>query len=214
MEKSRFISVLLVWMVWMNLCHAEEKLMPEQAIDLSQFEKAIFAGGCFWCMEPPFDKLEGVKATIAGYTGGHKTNPTYKEVSAGGTGHCEAVEVYFDPKVIGYEKLLDVFWRNIDPTAVNRQFADVGDQYRTAVFYHDEEQRKSAEASKESLAASGRFDKPMATEITKASTFYPAEEYHQDYYKKNPVPYKFYRFGSGRDQFLKKIWGEEKAPKK
>ncbi|MDP2653305.1 MAG: peptide-methionine (S)-S-oxide reductase MsrA [Candidatus Omnitrophota bacterium] len=177
-------------------------------------EKATFAGGCFWCMEPPFDKLKGVVSTTSGYTGGSQADPDYKEVSSGETGHCEAVEVLFDPSQVSYSQLLDVFWRNIDPTAVNRQFNDVGTQYRTAVFYHSEEQKRLAEASKAELGKSGRYNgKPIETEITPASAFYKAEEYHQDYYKKKPLPYKYYRFASGRDQYLKKIWKNDDSKK-
>jgi peptide-methionine (S)-S-oxide reductase len=172
-----------------------------------RFEKATFAGGCFWCMEPPFDKLEGVKSVISGYTGGHKKNPTYEEVSSGITGHAEAIEVTYDPAVISYSKLLDVFWRNIDPTVKDRQFCDVGAQYRTAIWYHNEEQKRLAEESKKALEQSRRFSGPVYTEITKASQFYPAEEYHQKYYQKNPIRYKYYRFSCGRDQRLKDIWG-------
>lgn len=171
-------------------------------------EKATFAGGCFWCMQPPFDELEGVISTTVGYTGGAPVNPSYEEVSAGGTGHCEAIEVVYDPSKIGYERLLEVFWQNIDPTTPNRQFADVGSQYRTGIFYHGETQKKLAEESKRKMDESGRFGKPIVTEITPASAFYPAEEYHQKYYEKNPLRYKFYRFGSGRDAYLKKIWSE------
>jgi len=160
-------------------------------------------------MEPPFDKLKGVLSTTSGYTGGHKENPTYKEVSSGTTGHAESVEVLFNPSVVTYEELLEVFWRNIDPTAKGRQFSDVGTQYRTAIFYHNETQKRLAEESKEKLEKSGKFDKPVMTEIVPAGTFYPAEEYHQDYYIKNPVRYKLYRIGSGRDRFLKRVWGTE-----
>ena len=170
-------------------------------------EKGTFAGGCFWCMEPPFDKLEGVKSVISGYTGGHKKNPTYEEVSSGITGHAEAIEVSYDPAVISYSKLLDVFWHNIDPTVKDRQFCDVGAQYRTAIWYHNDEQKRLAEESKKALEQSRRFSGPVYTEITKASQFYPAEEYHQKYNQKNPVRYKYYRFSCGRDQRLKDIWG-------
>jgi peptide-methionine (S)-S-oxide reductase len=173
-----------------------------------KLETATFAGGCFWCMEPPFDKLDGVVATTAGYTGGHKANPTYHEVSAGGTGHAEAVEVLFDPARISYRKLLEVFWHNIDPTTPNRQFCDHGDQYRTAIFYHNEHQRRLAEASKRALEKNKPFAGPIVTEITAAGPFYPAEEYHQDYYKKNPWRYKFYRYNCGRDQRLRQLWGQ------
>jgi peptide methionine sulfoxide reductase msrA/msrB len=169
-------------------------------------EKATFAGGCFWCMEPPFEKLEGVIEVISGYTGGKKQNPTYEEVSSGSTGHLEAVEIIYDPKIVTYERLLDVFWKNIDPTDAGGQFVDRGGQYRSAIFYHSDEQKKLAEASRWKLATSGVFSKTIVTEIIPASTFYKAEDYHQDYYKKNPIRYKFYRFNSGRDQFLEKTW--------
>jgi peptide-methionine (S)-S-oxide reductase len=167
---------------------------------------AAFAGGCFWCMEHPFDELDGVISTTAGYTGGHKKDPTYKEVSAGGTGHTEAVQVVYDPKKISYEKLLEVFWRNIDPLDMTGQFCDKGSQYRSAIFYQSEDQKRLAERSKKTLEDSKRFKQPIATEITRASTFYPAEDYHQDYYRKNPFRYKFYRFGCGRDQRLRELW--------
>lgn len=172
-------------------------------------EKAIFAGGCFWCMEAPFEKLPGVISVISGYTGGALENPAYAEVSSGGTGHAEAVEITFDPDKISYEKLLEVFWMNIDPTAVDRQFVDAGHQYRAAVFYLDAEQKRLAEESREKLQQSGRFKKPIVTEITPAAQFYPAEEYHQGYYKKNPLRYQSYRNASGRDQILESIWGKD-----
>ena len=169
--------------------------------------KATFAGGCFWCMEPPFDKLDGVISTISGYAGGTKKNPTYEEVSAGKTGHTEVVQITYDPTKITYEKLLEVFWRNIDPLTPNRQFCDVGSQYRTAIFYHDETQKRLAEESKKAL--SKRFKEPIVTEIVAASEFYPAEDYHQDYYIKNPLRYKYYRFSCGRDQRLEALWGPD-----
>jgi len=169
--------------------------------------KATFAGGCFWCMEPPYDELEGVISTISGYTGGTKKNPTYAEVSAGTTGHAEAVQITYDPTKISYEKLLDVFWRNIDPLTANAQFCDSGSQYRSAIFYHDETQKNLAEASKKRVQS--RFKEPIVTEIVRATEFYSAEDYHQDYYKKNPVRYKIYRYGCGRDQRLQKLWGTE-----
>jgi peptide-methionine (S)-S-oxide reductase len=168
---------------------------------------AIFAGGCFWCMEPPFDKLPGVKSTTSGYVGGRVANPTYEQVSAGRTGHAEAVLVRYDPARISYQTLLDVFWRNIDPLAIDRQFCDVGDQYRSAIFTTGAEQRRLAEASKRKLEASGRFRQPVATQIVPAPKFYPAEDYHQDYYRRNPVRYKFYRYNCGRDQRLEQLWG-------
>jgi methionine-S-sulfoxide reductase len=176
----------------------------------AKLEKATFAGGCFWCMEPPFEKLPGVVSVTSGYTGGRTVNPTYKEVSRGGTGHAETVEILYDPRQVTYAQLLDIFWRQIDPTTPDRQFVDVGDQYRPAIFYHSPEQKKLAEESRDALAASGRFTKPIATEIVQAGTFYPAEEYHQDYYLKNPIRYKFYRSGSGRDAYLDSVWGKDR----
>ena len=173
-----------------------------------KFVKATFAGGCFWCMEPPFDHLDGVVSVTSGYTGGKKDNPSYEEVSSGTTGHAESVEIVYDPSKISYSRLLDVFWHNIDPTVKDEQFCDSGTQYRTAVFYHDAEQKKLAEQSKKMLADSKRLKGIIYTEITPASTFYKAEEYHQKYYKKNPVRYNFYRWNCGRDQRLKEIWGE------
>ena len=173
-------------------------------------EKATFAGGCFWCMEHPFDSLEGVKSVMPGYTGGSKVNPTYEEVSSGSTGHAESVQIIYDPSKVSYSRLLDVFWHNIDPLAKDRQFCDTGTQYRSAIFYHNEEQKKLALQSKAALEASERFKgKAIYTEIVPASTFYPAEEYHQKYYKKNPVRYNFYRFSCGRDERLKEVWGKE-----
>jgi peptide-methionine (S)-S-oxide reductase len=169
---------------------------------------ATFAGGCFWCMEPPYDKLDGVLATTSGYTGGDKVDPTYEEVSAGGTGHAEAVQITYDPARISYEQLLDVFWRNVDPLDAGGQFCDRGDQYRTAIFVHGDEQRRLADASKQALVDSGRFEQPIVTEIVEAGPFYPAEDYHQDYYQKNPLRYKFYRWNCGRDQRLAEVWGE------
>jgi peptide-methionine (S)-S-oxide reductase len=170
-------------------------------------EKATFAGGCFWCMEHPFDQLPGVVSVTAGYTGGQKKNPTYKEVSAGGTGHAESVQIVYDPKQVSYEKLLDVFWHNIDPTTIDRQFCDSGHQYRSAIFYHDEEQKRLAVQSKELLEKNKPFKAPIVTEIVPATEFYPAEDYHQHYYQKNPIRYKFYRTTCGRDQRLKELWG-------
>lgn len=192
----------------LNNTHSATDQTDAQAAPEVKLAKATFAGGCFWCMEPPFDKLEGVISTTVGYTGGHQKNPTYQEVSAGGTGHAEAVEVLYDPSKISYSKLLDVFWHNIDPLTPNRQFCDVGHQYRTAIFYHDEEQKRLAEQSKKVLEESGRFKKPIVTEIVPASEFYVAEEYHQDYYQKNPFRYKFYRYTCGRDQRLEELWGQ------
>jgi peptide methionine sulfoxide reductase msrA/msrB len=174
----------------------------------SDTERATFAGGCFWCMEPPYDGVPGIRSVMPGYTGGQKPDPTYEEVCEGDTGHAEAVEIEFDPKKIPYTKLLEIFWRNIDPTMVNGQFADRGTQYRTAIFYHSEEQRQAAEASKRNLAESGKFPKPIATEIVPATVFYPAEEYHQKYYQKCPLRYDAYKKGSGRQSFIERTWGK------
>ena len=170
--------------------------------------KALFAGGCFWCMEPPYDKLPGVISTTSGYIGGTTKNPTYEQVSTGRTGHTEAVLVEYDPTKVTYEKLLDVFWMNIDPTVKNAQFCDHGSQYRSGIFYLDDAQRNAAQASKAALDKTKPFKQPIVTEITKAIEFYPAEEYHQDYYLKNPVRYKIYRNGCGRDARLKELWGK------
>jgi len=169
---------------------------------------ATFAGGCFWCMEPPYDEIPGVISTTSGYIGGQKKNPTYEEVSSGRTGHTEAVQVVYDPKKVSYQKLLDVFWMNIDPTTPNAQFCDHGSQYRSGIFYHNEEQMRLALASRDQIERTKRFREPIVTEITKAATFYPAEDYHQDYYKKNPLRYKFYRANCGRDQRLEQLWGK------
>jgi len=174
----------------------------------SGLEKATFAGGCFWCMQPPYDKLKGVVSTRVGYTGGKKKDPTYEEVSSGTTGHAEAVEIMYDPTLTHYDELLDIFWHNIDPTTLNKQFADNGTQYRTAVFYHNEEQKRLALASKEALEKSGKFSKPIVTEIVPASEFYPAENYHQKYYEKSPASYNLYKLGSGRKSFIEKLWGD------
>ena len=169
--------------------------------------KATFAGGCFWCMEPPYDKLLGVISTISGYMGGKTKNPTYEQVTTGTTGHTEVVQVEYDPAKVTYAQLLEVFWRNIDPTQVNGQFCDQGSQYRTAVFYHDAEQQKLAAASKAALEKSKPFKGAIVTEVSAAGEFYRAEEYHQDFYKKNPTRYKFYRSGCGRDARLQQLWG-------
>lgn len=181
----------------------------DKSADQAGLAKATFAGGCFWCMQPPFDKLDGVVSTTAGYTGGHKVNPTYKEVSAGGTGHAEAVEITYDPKKISYDKLLDVFWHNVDPTDAGGQFCDRGNQYRSEIFYHDEAQKRLAEASKAALEKSKPFKEPIVTKIVAATKFYPAEEYHQEYYKKNSLTYRIYRYGCGRDGRLKELWGKQ-----
>jgi peptide-methionine (S)-S-oxide reductase len=173
-------------------------------------EKATFAGGCFWCMVPPFDNLPGVVSVTSGYTGGHKENPTYEEVSGGTTGHAESVQIVYDPSKIGYGELLDIFWHNIDPLARDRQFCDEGNQYRSAIFFHNEEQSRLAEASKKVLEESPRFKGTVIyTGIVPASEFYPAEAYHQKYYKTHSLRYKAYRYSCGRDQRLKEIWGKQ-----
>lgn len=196
MNRKSF-ALFLIW-IMMGLTGAKQNL-----------EKGTFAGGCFWCMQPVFDKLKGVKSTTVGYTGGTQKNPTYEEVSSGRTGHTEAIEVTYDPSEITYPELLDAFWQSIDPTDPRGQFADKGSQYRTGVFYHNEEQKKAALTSKEKLAQSGTFDGPVVTEITPAATFYPAEEYHQKYYLKNSGHYSLYKVGSGRQGFLEKVWGKK-----
>ena len=185
---------------------------PAGAEDARPTAVATFAGGCFWCMEPPFEKLEGVSEVVSGYAGGEEKNPTYAQVSSGATDHAEAIQVHYDPTRVTYGELLDIFWRQIDPTDPGGQFVDRGAQYRTAIFYHDEEQRQRAEASKASLESTGRHGKLIVTEIVPFTTFYPAEEYHQDYYKKSSFRYKFYRYGSGRDEYLEKVWVAEENP--
>lgn len=188
-------------------------LMPPAvpaASGAGQPAKATFAGGCFWCVEEAFQDLDGVVSVTSGYTGGRLAEPSYEEVSAGGTGHAEAVEVLFDPARISYSRLLEVFWRNIDPTTPDRQFCDQGHQYRSAIFYHDDEQRRLAEASRKALETSKPFLGPIVTEIVPASAFYAAEDYHQDFYKKNPVRYKFYKYNCGRAKRLEELWGPPK----
>jgi peptide methionine sulfoxide reductase msrA/msrB len=179
---------------------------PSKSMNL---QMATFAGGCFWCMEPPFEKLDGVKDVVSGYIGGHKKNPTYSQVSAGVTGHTEAVQITYDPSQISYEALLGVYWRQFDPTDAGGSFVDRGSQYRSGIFYYNEEQHRLALKSKKALEKSGVFDNPIVTEINEADDFYRAEDYHQDYYKRNPIRYKFYRYRSGRDQFLEKTWAQE-----
>jgi peptide methionine sulfoxide reductase msrA/msrB len=185
---------------------------PIMKAEPKNLKTATFAGGCFWCVESDFEKVDGVVAAVSGYTGGQAPDPTYKEVSAGGTGHAEAVQVRYDPDKITYKELLDVFWRHVDPTDAGGQFVDRGSQYRPAIFYHDEEQKRIAEESKAELDKSGRFSKPIAAEIVPLTEFYTAENYHQDYYSKNPLRYKMYRYGSGRDKFLSRTWNAEAKP--
>jgi peptide-methionine (S)-S-oxide reductase len=205
---SRFVrsiacALALAWLAFPAL--GQEKPPP------AGLEAAIFAGGCFWCMEPPFDALPGVVSTTSGYTGGRTRNPQYMDVSAGGTGHAEAVRIVFDPARVSYAKLLEVFWHNIDPTVRDRQFCDSGTQYRTGIFTLSPEQKRLAEESRAQLEKTKPFKAPIVTEIVPAAEFWAAEEYHQDYYKKNPVRYKFYRSGCGRDARLEELWGKPAA---
>lgn len=172
-------------------------------------EKATFAGGCFWCMVKPFDSIPGIEKVVSGYTGGHTVNPTYEQVCSGTTGHTEAVQITYDPAIFPYEDLVEVYWQQTDPTDSSGQFVDRGDSYRPVIFYHNEAQKEIAEKSKEALAASGRFKNEIVTKIEPAVPFYPAEDYHQDFYKKNPAHYKGYRSASGRDQFIESIWKDE-----
>ena len=202
------LSLLTLGMIVMTATSASGD-STKGNVSEQRFEKATFAGGCFWCMEPPFDKLDGVISTTSGYTGGTEKDPTYEQVSAGKTGHLEAIEVTYDPAKVSYAQLLDVFWKNVDPTQHNGQFVDIGSQYRTAIFYHNEEQRRQALESRNRLQESRKFGKPIVTEIRPAMPFYSAEDYHQDYYIKNPIRYKYYRWGSGRDRFLEETWGKK-----
>jgi peptide methionine sulfoxide reductase msrA/msrB len=206
-------SIIIIGLLLISFCFTKAGAMSKKDMmydskggEKVMIEKATFAGGCFWCVESDLEKVDGVIEAISGYTGGDRSDPSYKEVSAGSTGHVEAVLVKYDPSKVTYSELLDAFWRHIDPTDGGGQFVDRGSQYRPAIFYHNEEQKKLAEKSKEELNKSGLFEKPIVAEILKAGEFYEAEEYHQDYYKKNPIRYKYYRSNSGRDQFNEKIW--------
>lgn len=206
------IRVLLMYLVSGALCLAlpAQAQAPNPASGSTASAKAIFAGGCFWCVEEAFDKVPGVISTTSGYIGGQTKNPTYEQVSSGRTGHAEAVQVEYDPAKLNYGKLLEVFWRNIDPTQRDAQFCDHGSQYRSGIFYRNETQRKLAEAAKAALVKSKPFRSGIVTEITKAAEFFPAEDYHQGYYQKNPVRYKFYKTGCGREARLKELWGKSK----
>jgi peptide-methionine (S)-S-oxide reductase len=185
--------------------------VPVAAQSPAKTAVATFAGGCFWCMEEAFDKVPGVLSTTSGYMGGAKKHPTYDEVSAGVTGHAEVVQVAYDPAKVSYEKLLDVYWHNIDPTVKDRQFCDAGTQYRSEIFVHDDAQRRAAEASKAALSKNKPFKDPIVTPVTTAGEFWPAEDYHQDYYQRNPVRYKYYKTGCGREARLKQLWGNAKG---
>ncbi|MGI9320674.1 MAG: peptide-methionine (R)-S-oxide reductase MsrB [Thiogranum sp.] len=200
--------VAAVMATFMVRTAAGEAVSPA-ASDDRQLVVATFAGGCFWCVEADFDKLPGVVKTVSGYTGGKVENPSYKQVSGGGTGHLESVQVFYEPARVSYEELLAAFWRMVEPTDAGGQFVDRGEQYSTAIFYHDEAQQRAAEQSKAALAASGRYNKPVITPIRPEETFYPAEDYHQNYHSVNPLRYKYYRYRSGRDQYLEKTWGED-----
>jgi peptide methionine sulfoxide reductase msrA/msrB len=206
-----FFIILIVFIAvfFTTISGSSEPDDKSKSSSMVGLKKATFAGGCFWCMEPPFEKLPGVSKVISGYTGGKRENPRYKEVATGLTNHAEAIEVHYDSSTISYNDLLEVFWRNIDPTDGSGQFVDRGKQYRPAIFYHDQEQKKLAEKSRSKLQKSERFKSRIKTNIVKATTFYAAEEYHQDFYKKSTIRYKIYRVGSGRDHFLKKYWGEK-----
>jgi len=207
MKKRLAFGLFLVSLLAVGVAGAANDAKP--GADGRKLEKATFAGGCFWCMEEALDKVDGVVSTTSGYTGGRTKNPTYEDVSAGGTGHAEAVEILYDPTKVTYARILDVFWRNIDPTQPNAQFCDHGNQYRSAIFYHDETQKRLAEESKKKLTQSKPFKEPIATEIAPASEFYAAEEYHQNFYEKNPLRYKVYKFSCGRTQRLQELWGSK-----
>ena len=206
------MKILKHWLMWLSFacCLAITAQAYGQAAKQAAqpaTAKATFAGGCFWCMEPPYDKLPGVVSTTSGYMGGKTKNPTYESISSGTTGHAEVVQVEYDPAKVTYEKLLEVYWRNVDPTQRDGQFCDHGSQYRTAIYYHGEEQKKLAEASKAALEKNKPFKGDIVTEVTAAPQFYRAEEYHQDFYRKNPTRYKVYRSGCGRDARLQALWG-------
>jgi methionine-S-sulfoxide reductase len=204
---QKIILISLVILGFTTLSSAEEH-MAQKSVDQKELKTAMFAGGCFWCMEKPYEQYDGIHSVLSGYAGGQEEHPTYAEVSSGSTGHREAVQVTFDPARITYEELLDIFWRQIDPTDASGQFADKGEQYTTAIFYRDEEQKTLAERSRQQLEDSKKFDKPIATKIIEYTKFYPAEDYHQDYYKKDPVRYNSYYHFSGRGPYLKEVWGK------
>ncbi len=207
MDRKYYISLFLIgFMFLMGCVESNQEMLPVNQTGLS---KATFAGGCFWCTESDFEKVPGVKKVISGYSGGDVENPDYNQVSSGTTGHVESVQVYYDSKEVSYQALLQAFWRQINPTDANGQFVDRGKHYRSVIFYHNDQQQQEAQLSKQQLQASGRYQKPIVTEIVPLKNFYAAEDYHQDYYKTNPVRYQFYRFRSGRDQYLEKTWGED-----
>ncbi len=208
-KKNLIVFLILITFIFSFVANGEST-KGETKMEKEVLEKVTFAGGCFWCIESVFDELEGVKEAVSGYTGGKTKNPTYAEVCTGKTGHYEAVQVTFDSTNITYKELVEIFWQQIDPTDPTGQFADKGSQYKTAIFYHNEKQKNIAEESKKALEKSGKFDKPIVTEIKKASAFYPAEDYHQNYYKTCPIRYQNYKIGSGRESFLKRVWEKVK----
>jgi len=208
MKRQVILSVLAVTIFLIGTWSLQSLHRTSQAAtDVTQ-GKAYFAGGCFWCMEEAFEKVEGVSAVTSGYMGGTVVNPSYEAVSAGRTGHAEAVEVVYDPAKVSYQKLLDAFWLNVDPITPNAQFCDHGNQYRSAIFFQTDEEKRASDASKQAIEQSKRFTDPIVTQIVMASQFYPAEEYHQDFYKKNPIRYKFYKYNCGRAQRLETLWGK------
>ncbi len=209
---SLFIVVPVLGACFFDVPSNDGKQIPDTTtnlVDFEQYAQATFAGGCFWCSESDFEHTVGVVEAVSGYTGGARRNASYKKVSSGKTNHREAVRVFYDPEKVNYQQLLDVFWRHTDPTDDGGSFGDRGREYTSAVFYHDAEQKLMAQASKKELQSSGKFDEPIDTPILPVASFYPAEDYHQDYYKKNPLRYKFYRRGSGRDRYVEETWGEE-----
>ena len=208
MKRFGLKAIWVFAMVWIVTAPTAARGTESPAAPDARLEVSTFAGGCFWCMVPPFAKLEGVVSITSGYTGGHVKDPTYEQVSRGGTGHVEAVQMMYDPRKISYEKLLEVFWHNVDPTASDHQFCDYGDPYRSEIFYHTETQKRLAEQSKAVIEKSKPFKDPIVTKITAASAFYKAEEYHQDFYQKNPIRYKYYRYHCGRDGRLQELWGK------
>jgi len=205
--KYNVLRIILACVLLATLVGSQPRV-ADSASNSGRLETATFAGGCFWCLEEALDKVDGVVSTTSGYTGGQKANPTYEEVSAGGTGHTESVQVMYDPQKVTYTKLLETFWRNIDPTTPDQQFCDKGHQYRSAIFYHDDTQQRFAQESKQQIDKSKPFKEPIVTEIVPASEFYPAEEYHQNFYQKNPIRYKFYKYNCGRAQRLETLWGK------
>ena len=202
---TRYATTL--WLAAMLLAAGPQVYAEQPTATSGTVAKAYFAGGCFWCMEEAFEKLDGVLDVMSGYMGGSVKNPSYEQVSAGQTGHAESVEVRYDPAKVTYTQLLEAFWRNVDPITPNAQFCDHGNQYRAAIFYQGEDERRAAEDSKRAIEQSKRFSTPIVTQLTAASEFYPAEEYHQDFYKKNPIRYKYYKFTCGRAQRLESLWG-------